>query len=265
MPWFKVDDGLATHPKVLEAGNPAMGLWVRAGAWCAQQLTDGFVSTTALRVLGTEQEAGRLVEVGLWDEVEGGWQFHQWDERQPTKGDVEERRAKNAARLRAWRERQEQKGSGVTNSVTERVSSNVRNAAPDPTRPDPSRPIGIESEDADASRPDVERLLDLLDSEIQKNGARIPKRNKANRDAIRLMLDRDCISENDIAGAIRWCQADEFWRGNILSAVKLREKYDQLRLQAARGRRAPAVQENMARLAEYEAAERADEQKGLER
>ena len=37
-----------------------------------------------------------------------------------------------------------------------------------------------------------------------------------------------------IEAAIRWCQADEFWRSNILSASKLREKYDQLRLAAAR-------------------------------
>lgn len=31
MPWFKVDDTLALHGKVVAAGNPAMGLWVRAG------------------------------------------------------------------------------------------------------------------------------------------------------------------------------------------------------------------------------------------
>jgi hypothetical protein len=39
---------------------------------------------------------------------------------------------------------------------------------------------------------------------------------------------------------IRWCQADEFWRGNILSMPKLREKYDQLRLKALERREKPA-------------------------
>lgn len=88
---------------------------------------------------------------------------------------------------------------------------------------------------ADATpRPDVEALLDLLDSEIEANGGRKPKRTKKNEDAIRLMLDRDKIPAEDIAGAIRWCQADEFWRSNILSASKLREKYDTLRAQARR-------------------------------
>ena len=38
MAWFKVDDKLAFHPKVLTAGNTAIGLWVRAGAWSADQL-----------------------------------------------------------------------------------------------------------------------------------------------------------------------------------------------------------------------------------
>ena len=91
------------------------------------------------------------------------------------------------------------------------------------------------SEVADATpRHDVEELLDLLDAEIEANGGRKPNRTKKNHDAIRLMLDRDNIPASDIAGAIRWCQADEFWRSNILSASKLRDKYDTLRAQARR-------------------------------
>lgn len=35
MPWFQVDDQLSFHAKVIAAQNPAMGLWVRAGAWPA--------------------------------------------------------------------------------------------------------------------------------------------------------------------------------------------------------------------------------------
>jgi hypothetical protein len=48
------------------------------------------------------------------------------------------------------------------------------------------------------------------------------------------MLDRDGRTEQEVHGAIEWCQGDEFWRANILSLPKLREKYDQLRLQAQR-------------------------------
>ena len=58
MPWFKVDDNLAFHHKVVAAGNAAMGLWVRAGAMCAQQLTDGFVPDHMVNTLGSKALAG---------------------------------------------------------------------------------------------------------------------------------------------------------------------------------------------------------------
>lgn len=85
-----------------------------------------------------------------------------------------------------------------------------------------------------ATRPEIDELLDLLDSEIIRNGGKAPNRTKKNRDAVRLMLDRDGYSAEQIARAIQWCQADEFWRSNILSASKLRQKYEQLRLAAMR-------------------------------
>ena len=56
MAWFKVDDTFAMHEKVLAAGNSAIGLWVRSGAWSMQQLTDGFVPDHVVRALGTPKE-----------------------------------------------------------------------------------------------------------------------------------------------------------------------------------------------------------------
>jgi hypothetical protein len=92
------------------------------------------------------------------------------------------------------------------------------------------------SEVADATpRPEIDELLDLLDAEIAGNGGRPPRRTKKNRDAARLLLDRDGKTTEQVANAIRWCQNDEFWRANILSMSKLREKYDQLALAARRG------------------------------
>lgn len=274
--WFKVDDNLATHPKVLRAGNAAMGLWVRAGSWCGQHLTDGFVAAEALTMIGSLEQAETLVEVGLWDEVEGGYQFHQWEERQPSKASTEQRREAERQRKAEWRAEQAKKResqrdkNGTDASVAPDATRDTtrESALPDPTRPDPtiSTYVDIENESgtADAARPDVEQLLDLLDEELTKNGVKkLPARNKKNHDAIRLMLDRDQIPLEQIAGAIRWAQADEFWRSNILSASKLREKYETLRAQASRGRRQPAVQDNMARLAQYEAEERAIEQKAV--
>lgn len=80
----------------------------------------------------------------------------------------------------------------------------------------------------DPEREDVAALLDLLDHEIQASGNRPPKRSKSNHDAMRLLLDRDNRTPDQIAYVIRWSQQDDFWQANILSASKLREKFDQL-------------------------------------
>ena len=48
------------------------------------------------------------------------------------------------------------------------------------------------------------------------------------------MLDRDGRTPEQVSAAIDWCQANDFWRSNVLSMPKLREKYDQMRLQATR-------------------------------
>lgn len=103
MPWFKVDDNLAFHHKAIAAGNPALGLWVRAGSMCAQQLTDGFVPDHMVMILGTKAQAERLVSVGLWGLAKGGYRFHGWAERQPSKADVEAERAAAKERMRAYR------------------------------------------------------------------------------------------------------------------------------------------------------------------
>lgn len=45
---------------------------------------------------------------------------------------------------------------------------------------------------------------------------------------VRLMMERDNRTEEQIAYLIDWVQNDSFWKSNILSIKKLREKYDQL-------------------------------------
>ncbi|TFV32273.1 hypothetical protein E4K10_18070 [Streptomyces sp. T1317-0309] len=75
---------------------------------------------------------------------------------------------------------------------------------------------------------------------MESNGSNRPTITDAWRTAARLMLDRDGRTEEQVHGAIDWCQADEFWRGNVMSLPKLRKQYDQLRLQAQRGRQTGA-------------------------
>jgi hypothetical protein len=109
MPWFKVDDGFHGHPKVMDLSLAAVGLWSLAGSWCAKYLTDGYVpSKTLPRLGGTPALAQDLHDAGLWEPAEGGWQFRDWADYQPSKAEVEAERL--AARERMKKVRAAKKG-----------------------------------------------------------------------------------------------------------------------------------------------------------
>lgn len=89
MPWFKVDDRLAHHPKVMVAGNAAMGLWLRCGSWSAAHLTDGFVPMALIGSLGgRKRDAEGLVKADLWIAEPDGYRFRNWLDYQPSAHDV---------------------------------------------------------------------------------------------------------------------------------------------------------------------------------
>lgn len=124
MPWFRVDDGFHSHPKVLAVSLAARGLWVTCGSWSSAHLTDGFIRDQVLASLGGSPElAEELVTEGLWRRRKGGYQFHQWAEKNPTKEAVENDRRNNAERQKRWRKAQ---SNGHRNAVT----NGATNSAP---------------------------------------------------------------------------------------------------------------------------------------
>ena len=105
MTWFKVDDKLFGHPKARAAGNRAMGLWVMAGAWSSAYVTDGYVPAAFVRDhRHGDIDAAVLVDVGLWHEVDGGWMFHDWEQSNPTRAQVEADREARRKRMQKWRD-----------------------------------------------------------------------------------------------------------------------------------------------------------------
>lgn len=81
-------------------------------------------------------------------------------------------------------------------------------------------------------RDDVEQLCTRLAEWIVKNGNKAPTVGKRWRDAARLLIDVDERELSKALALIEWSQRNEFWRRNIQSMSKFREKYDALRLQA---------------------------------
>ena len=171
MPWFKVDDQLDGNKKVKAIPRrnraKAIGLWTMAGAFCARELTDGFVPDYMLEELAsTPKIAEELVRVGMWERVENGWKFVHWSEFQPTSDEVRSKRAREAQRKARQREnalsRKQKRADqvimenvpGGQHAESHREShweSHRESALPDPTRPDPSLSMVTVSKQATSS------------------------------------------------------------------------------------------------------------------
>ena len=93
MTWAKVDDKLHSSVKWRRASRTARGLWITALSWCADQANGGRVPADMLRMLdGKPADAASLVAAGLWDEVDGGWEFHDWADYNPDAASVKAKR-----------------------------------------------------------------------------------------------------------------------------------------------------------------------------
>lgn len=158
MTWMKVDDGFHASPKLqsIPARHrfQAAGLWVIAGSWSSQQMTDGFVPDYMIEAWKpTRLTVESLVNAGLWERVRGGFEFRSWLEYNPSKEQTEREREASKERMRASRERKksERAGKAVANSdvAPQQAEQLQRNTPeplqrPDPTRPDPTRPTSKE-------------------------------------------------------------------------------------------------------------------------
>jgi hypothetical protein len=82
---------------------------------------------------------------------------------------------------------------------------------------------------------EVIQACNLLADLIADNGSRRPEVTDKWLSDMERLNRIDERSWEQITKAIEWCQADDFWRGNIMSPGKLRKQYDQLRLAAQRG------------------------------
>lgn len=247
MTWYKVDDSFHSHPKATATSLAALGLWVVAGSWSGNHLTDGYVPDHVARLLarGSGELADELVSAGLWKRTKGGYQFHDWDRYQPTKAGVLREREAAADRQRRRRgnkpssepvpERVTRELTAVSRRDTAVSHGEVRVGSGYVSSEGESSVVGcVTSAEADATRDDVERICQHLADRVASNGSKRPTVGKTWRREARLLLDQDGRTEEQIHRAIDWCQDHPFWRANVMSVPKLRERYDQMRLQAQR-------------------------------
>ncbi|MBM6981203.1 MAG: hypothetical protein I3I97_03010 [Bifidobacterium thermophilum] len=97
--WFKVDDSFFSNPKTAMLSDGATALWLRAGSWSAQQLTDGFIPARMVPMFrGSDDSVNELCDAGLWerDEELNGYRFHDWEDYQPDGAEVATLRRKRS-------------------------------------------------------------------------------------------------------------------------------------------------------------------------
>jgi hypothetical protein len=194
------------------------------------------------RVAGvTERVAAAAVEklkaVGIltFDVELEAWEVHDWLDHNPDpKRDV-------TAAERAKRYRERKRHASANGAVTPPVTppSRVTHRDDHATVTPPEVEVEVEekanafsSAVAEQEQPDAARLCNLLASLIVENDpkAKVAPDSKGWRDAARRLLALDGRPVEQIEQVIRWSQADPFWRANVLSMPKLRDKYGQLLL-----------------------------------
>lgn len=133
------------------------------------------------------------------------------------------------------------KGGRPRNNAQQRPQEAREDSEPEPDKPKRQKRVIGENATIAQEQPekefseDVIILTGLLVDRIKANNpnAKVSDINKW-RDSIRLMIDSDNYSYEQILKMIEFSQSDEFWKSNILSSKKLREKAGTLFLQMGR-------------------------------
>lgn len=245
-----------------EAGLAAELLYVRGLAFCADVLSDGFISDRQLvRFVGVgmddaAERAKRLVCADLWEREEGGYRVRSWLTWNRSRDEITERQARDAQRKVKGRTSDSEppppEPPDDTPDPSERNPIGVRADSADPSEsvlsdstpraraplhstPRNSTPRQEDSSSAAAAaatatppREDVEQLCTRLRDRVEANGLNPPRITAEWRRQARLLLDTD---KRDLPQALRlidWCQSDPFWAPNVMSLPKFRKQYDQL-------------------------------------
>lgn len=174
MSWFMIDDRFHAHPKISSLPNAAVGLWAKAGSWCAEFETDGVIPRQQVRALrGSAVQIQALVDAGLWTQSvnENGvivFTFRDW-------GDYQQTREQRSNRRRIERESKARRRGCNADTETGRLdlseremnsnrnrneseSNANRNRNENEMNPNRSSDFPTTSENAEMSTPDATRM-----------------------------------------------------------------------------------------------------------
>ncbi len=249
--WCKVASNLDSHPKIRKAGRLGREVFLFAlrrnaepgnpipGRIPKDELADWYVADL-LQMTRDEAVTGvtAAVTAGLLTLEGDAYQIVAW------KGGWGKDNIGGADRTAKWRENKKLETCDKPRDARDVTECHGDTSDTDKTRLD--KTIQTPPSQVDLA------LATILILEVAKNnprhavtrltGAEKDKRLAKWADHVRLMREVDQHTEAEIKAVIRWCQADNFWKSNIQSTEKLREKWDTLVAQMSRGGQRPAPQ-----------------------
>lgn len=93
MSWVKLDDRFFRNRKSIAAGRDGRAMYLAGLCFCADGLTDGFIQADAVRQIAADADAPaktveKLVDVGYWVPVEGGYRVPDYLAYNPSRDQV---------------------------------------------------------------------------------------------------------------------------------------------------------------------------------
>ena len=230
MTWIKLEDSFPDHPKIAALSDRAFRVHISALCYCGKYLTNGVIPApiaNKICVNNGSRIIKRLVEIGLWSRVEGGYEINDYLKYQTSKEQAEMEKETN--RLRAARAR-ETRASSLRNGVTSGGLLSTEAHTPTPT--DSTTDNKNFLSDLKIELKEAFELCGMLAALIEKNGSKKPTITKKWIQEMNRVIEIDKRDLREIKYLITWSQSDPFWLSNILSPTSLRAKFDQMRLKS---------------------------------
>jgi hypothetical protein len=247
------DVGYLDNPKIMEvfdASPIAICMHIASVLYCAQHLTDGIVSAGPMqrKAGGSADDTRLLVDADLWhlpghacefcpQPAEGKVYVHDYTEHNRTSDGV--KRASQAGKRGAealWEKKRAAQKNDADRMPTAYESHSEPQCDSDEIAMPRERERKREREEAKApssekERPDIDQVIQGFSALLTANDVK-HKPGQSWLNAARLLIDKDRYTPEQILFVAQFATTDEFWRSNVLSLPKLREKFEQLKIKA---------------------------------
>lgn len=233
--FIRLDLDYPDHPKIIGLSDAAFRAHITMMAYARKHKTDGRIPQQiaqrfvdeALNELRTNDPDTPSLEL----QPDGSYYLHGYEDMNETRAEIDARsraNAENGRRSAAARKRTVQrKGNESLNQSFNEIATETETE------------IEIEeehlssdtdvSDGGDQASPEIIDLCEHLASRVRANGNKVGTVGKRWHQAMDKLSRIDGYTPDQITQVIDWSQQDQFWSSNILSASKLREKFDTLK------------------------------------